>query len=219
MKDKNLKKLPLSFYLRKEVVQIAKELLGKILVTHFPVTGTMGSRVITSGRIVECEAYNGIADRASHAYGGRRTRRNEIMYAAGGVAYVYLCYGIHHMFNVVTHTEGVPHAILIRAVEPLQGLHHMLMRTGKKIPESSKPDTLLTRGPGNLTRALGITVRHNGISLRDDFIYIADDGVQFADHEIAATARIGVDYAGSDARLPYRFYVKGNRYVSGHTKN
>jgi len=197
------KKLGSKFYKRKDVAKIAKELLGKILVTNW-------DGVVTSGRIVECEAYEGIIDKASHASGGRRTRRNEIMYGEGGYAYVYLCYGIHHLFNVVTNFHEVPHAILIRALDPIEGVREMLLRTSKK-----KLDDTLTRGPGNVSKALGIFTRHSGISLSDDKIYIADDGGTFNKKEIAASPRIGVDYAGEDALLPYRFYVKGNPYVSG----
>ena len=197
------KKLGSEFYKRKDVAKIAKELLGKILVTNW-------DGVVTSGRIVECEAYEGIIDKASHASGGRRTRRNEIMYGEGGYAYVYLCYGIHHLFNVVTNFHEVPHAILIRALDPIEGVQEMLLRTSKK-----KLDDTLTRGPGNVSKALGIFTRHSGISLSDDKIYIADDGGTFSKKEIAASPRIGVDYAGEDALLPYRFYVKGNPYVSG----
>ena len=198
-----LKKLGSEFYKRKDVAKIAKELLGKILVTNW-------DGVVTSGRIVECEAYEGVIDKASHASGGRRTRRNEIMYGEGGYAYVYLCYGIHHLFNVVTNFREVPHAILIRALDPIEGVREMLLRTSKK-----KLDDTLTRGPGNVSKALGIFTRHSGISLSDDQIYIADDGATFSKKEIAASPRIGVDYAGEDALLPYRFYVKGNPYVSG----
>jgi len=197
------KKLRSEFYKRKDVAKIAKELLGKILVTNW-------DGVVTSGRIVECEAYEGVIDKASHASGGRRTRRNEIMYGEGGYAYVYLCYGIHHLFNVVTNFHEVPHAILIRALDPIEGVREMLLRTSKK-----KLDDTLTRGPGNVSKALGIFTRHSGISLSDDQIYIADDGGTFNKKEIAASPRIGVDYAGEDALLPYRFYVKGNPYVSG----
>jgi DNA-3-methyladenine glycosylase len=200
------KKLGSEFYKRKDVAKIAKELLGKILVTNW-------EGVVTSGRIVECEAYEGIIDRASHASGGRSTRRNEIMYGEGGYAYVYLCYGIHHLFNVVTNFHEVPHAILIRALDPIEGVREMLLRTSKK-----KLDDTLTRGPGNVSKALGIFTRHSGISLSDDQIYIADDGATFSKKEIAASPRIGVDYAGDDALLPYRFYVKGNPYVSGRPR-
>jgi DNA-3-methyladenine glycosylase len=198
-----MKKLGIEFYKRQRVVKIAKELLGKILVTDW--TG-----IVTSGRIVECEAYAGIIDKASHASGGRRTKRNEIMYGEGGYAYVYLCYGIHHLFNVVTNSTDVPHAILIRALEPLEGIEEMLLRTKKK-----KLDHTLTRGPGNVSRALGIFTHHTGLSLLGKKIFIADDGGRFSRKEIAESPRIGVDYAGEDALLPYRFYVRGNPFVSG----
>jgi DNA-3-methyladenine glycosylase len=198
-----IKKLDYSFYGRKDVVKIARELLGKIIITEF-----RDGR--TSGRIVETEAYNGAVDRASHAYGGRRTRRTEIMFGDAGTAYVYLCYGIHHLFNVVTNQKGTPHAILIRAVEPLEGVHLMLRRTGK-----SKPDSTLTRGPGNVSKALGLLTVHTGSSLSGDEVFIADDGYRPRKAEIGVSPRIGVDYAGPDAELPYRFFVKGNVYVSG----
>lgn len=208
-----MKRLPKSFYMREDVLQIAKELLGKILVTKLPPAGRGGNREITSGRIVECEAYNGIPDKASHASGGRRTKRNEVMYGHGGFAYVYLCYGIHHLFNVVTNTEDIPHAILIRAMEPVKGINGMLKRTGKK-----KLDNTLTRGPGNVSKALGIFTKHSGLSLSGNKIFIADDGFRLKDSAIASSPRIGVDYAGDDAKLPYRVYIKGNPFVSGKPK-
>ena len=201
-----MKKLPELFYKRDNVLQIAKELLGKLLVTQW-------NGVITSGRIVEVEAYNGIIDKASHAFGGRRTNRNEIMYADGGVAYVYLCYGIHHLFNAVTNNKEIPHAILIRALEPVKGIDEMLRRVGK-----TKFDNTLTKGPGNLSKALGLFTFHSGNSLRSKELFIGDDGFVFNKKEIAASPRIGVDYAGGDALLPYRFYVKGNPFVSGKPK-
>jgi DNA-3-methyladenine glycosylase len=132
------------------------------------------------------------------------------MYANGGVAYVYLCYGIHHLFNVVTNSAGTPHAILIRALEPVHGIDVMLQRVGKK-----KTDYSLTRGPGNLSKALGILTKHSGCSLKSNKLFIADDGFVYSKKEIAVSPRIGVDYAGEDAWLPYRFFVKGNPYVSG----
>lgn len=201
-----MKKLPKAFYRRSDVCKVAQELLGKILVTNW-------NGVVTSGRIVEVEAYAGINDRASHARNGIRTARNEIMYAAGGIAYVYLCYGIHHLFNVVTHDKDFPHAILIRAIEPLKGIEQMLERTGKK-----KPDYTLTRGPGNVSKALGIFTTHNGHSLVSRQLYIADDGFILGKNEMGISPRIGVDYAGDDAYLPYRHYVKANPYVSGKPK-
>ena len=202
----SIKKLPLSFYLRENVLQIAEELMGKLLVTN-------KDGIITSGRIVECEAYNGFPDKASHAFGGRRTNRNEIMYGAGGMAYVYLCYGIHHLFNVVTHSKDTPHAILIRSLEPVKGIKDMLLRTGKK-----QPDNTLTRGPGNLSRALGIYTMDSGMPLTGKKIFLADDGFVYSKKEIFTSPRIGVDYAGKDALLPYRFYIKENPFVSGKPK-
>ncbi len=206
-----MKKIGIDFYRRENVLQIARELLGKIVIT-----GWKG--VVTSGRIVEVEAYNGSNDKASHAYNGRRTARNEMMYAAGGVAYVYLCYGIHHLFNVVTNSKEVPHAILIRAVEPLKGEESMLKRFGKASSDGNRVDKLLTKGPGKLSKALGITTLNSGYSLVSKELFIADDGFSFAKNEIAASPRIGVDYAGKDALLPYRFYIKGNLFVSGKPK-
>jgi len=196
-------KLEESFYQRKNVLLISKELLGKVIVSKF-------SGIITSARIVETEAYAGVMDRASHAFGARRTNRNEVMYGPGGVAYVYLCYGIHHLFNVVTNISGIPQAILIRGAEPLEGVATMLERTGKE-----RPDRTLTRGPGNFSKALGITTAHNGTSLLGNIISIYDDGFKYPRSQVFASPRIGVDYAGIDALLPYRFYVKGNPFVSG----
>jgi DNA-3-methyladenine glycosylase len=198
-----VKKLDYSFYRRADVLKIARELLGKILVTEF-----RGRR--TSGRIVEVEAYNGVIDRASHAYSGRRTARTEVMYAEAGTAYVYLIYGMHHLFNVVTNGRDVPHAILIRALQPLEGIPLMLRRAGKKVA-----DHRLARGPGNLARALGLATAHTGASLLDDEVYIADDGFRVRGSDLGTSPRIGVDYAGADASLPYRFFVKGNPHVSG----
>lgn len=196
-------KLPLSFYERADVVHITKELLGKVLVTNF-------DNLQTAGRIVEAEAYNGPFDKASHSYGNRRTKRTEVMYNSGGVAYVYLCYGIHQMFNIVTNVKDIPNAILIRAVEPLLGIDIMLGRTNKKVHSFD-----LTKGPGNVAKALGFHTTQSGMSLVGSEIYVADDGLGYNESEISATARIGVDYAAEDALLPYRFIVKGNKYVSG----
>ncbi len=198
-----MRKLSIEFYSGDNVVTIAKNLLGKILVTKF-------DGIETAGRIVEVEAYNGTIDKASHAFGGRRTKRTEILFADGGVAYVYLCYGIHHLFNVVTNSKDIPHAILIRAVEPLKGIDTMLSRTGKK-----KADASLTKGPGNVAKALGLSTKHSGVSLLSKEVLIADDGFVYNENVIIASPRIGVDYAGNDAKLKYRFYIKGNHYVSG----
>jgi DNA-3-methyladenine glycosylase len=195
-----------SFYDRPDVTIIAKELLGKVLVTNF-------NNEITSGRIVETEAYNGAVDRASHAYGNRRTNRTEVMFGKPGTAYVYLCYGIHHLFNVVTNRQEIPHAILIRAIDPLSGVEIMQDRTRKRVL-----DNTLTRGPGNVSKALGIFTYHSGLDLMTSEIKILDDGFRYAKKEIGVTTRIGVDYAGPDALLPYRYIVKDNVYVSGRRK-
>jgi DNA-3-methyladenine glycosylase len=195
-----MKKLEESFYLRENVLQVAKDLLGKELVTNF-------DNIITSGIIAEVEAYAGAVDKASHAFGGRRTARTEVMFGKGGSSYVYLCYGIHHLFNVVSGPENVPHAVLIRALEPRQGTDIMLARTGKK-----EIDFTLTRGPGNVCKALGIGRMHTGISLQSDIIYITE-GREVDD--FVTTRRIGVDYAREDALLPYRFSIASSGYVSG----
>jgi DNA-3-methyladenine glycosylase len=202
-----MKKLPLQFYEHADVVSIAKEMIGKIIVTRF-------NGEITSGRIVETEAYVAFTDKASHAYKAKRTARNEHMYGRAGTVYVYICYGIHQMLNIVTNEKEIPDAILIRAVEPLQGIDIMLKRTGK-----NKIDHTLTRGPGNVGKALGISKLHSGLHVADDEIYLADDGEFEIDaNDIAKSKRIGVDYAGDDALRPYRFYLRGNKFVSGKTR-
>lgn len=198
-----MKKLTLDFYNRKDVVQIARELLGKIVVTKF-------DGKTTSGRIVETEAYTSVADRASHAYGGKRTARNEHMYSNAGTSYVYICYGMHHLFNVVTNEKGTPDAVLIRALEPVKGIDIMLDRSGKL-----KFDNTLTKGPGNTARVLGINKEHSGLNLLGNKIFIEDDDYELPDIEIGVSKRIGIDGSGDSALLPYRFYIKGNKYVSG----
>lgn len=201
-----MKKIPLSFYSRKDVVLIAKELIGKIIVTNF-------DGIITSGRIVETEAYIGITDKASHSFGGKRTARNEHMYAAPGTAYIYICYGMHQMLNIVTNDKEIPDAILIRAIEPMKGIDSMLKRTGKK-----NLDKTLTRGPGNVGKALGIFKYHSGLHLLDEEIYLLDDGFKISKVNIGISKRTGVESAGADGLLPFRFYLIGNKYVSGKNK-
>ena len=196
-----------AFYQRKNVCTVAKDLIGKLLVTNF-------GNQITVGRIVETEAYNGVVDKASHAYGGRYTNRTEVMYRSGGLAYVYLCYGIHHLFNVVTNGEGIPHAVLIRGIEPVEGIETMLKRMRK-----TKMDHTVGRGPGNVSKALGLEVVHSGTELYGDLIFIANDGYRVKANSIIATPRIGVDYAAEDALLPYRFIVKDHPHVTKHPNN
>jgi len=188
------RKLPRSFYLQ-DALPAARALLGQTLVTRI-------GGCLTAGVITETEAYAGIGDRASHAYNGRRTRRTEVMYTRGGVAYVYLCYGIHSLFNVVVGEGGDPQAVLIRAVRPVRGLAHMLRRR-----HAAKASPRLTAGPGTTAQALGIGCRDSGVDLLGDRIWIAPAQAA-ADPDVQATTRIGVEYAGSDARLPYRFVLK-----------
>jgi len=195
-------KLPFSFYQNTDVNSLAVQLLGKQLFTL--IDGRL-----TGGTIVETEAYNGIEDKASHAYGGRLTNRTSIMYQPGGVSYVYLCYGIHHLFNVVTAPEGVPHAVLIRGVEPVAGLDVMLERRNMA---ALKPN--LTAGPGALAKALGIDKVLNAKDLLGDEIWIEDNGVIVPGSSVVASPRVGVDYAGDHALLPWRYYIKGNKFVS-----
>lgn len=195
-------KLSPSYYLNQDVIFLAKDLLGKILFTEI-------DGQITAGVIVETEAYFGVIDKASHAYGGRRTERTETLYSQGGVSYVYLCYGIHHLFNVVTSVEGEPHAVLVRAVEPLLGLEIMELR--RKM-SSTKP--AISSGPGSAAKALGIDRNFNRKDLTENEIWIEDHGIRYTPEEIIAGPRIGVAYAQEDALLPWRFYIKGNKYVS-----
>jgi DNA-3-methyladenine glycosylase len=198
-------KLKADFFERIDVVAIARALIGKELVTSF-------NGIRTSGIIVETEAYAGVHDKASHAYNNRRTTRTEPMYAKGGTAYVYLCYGIHHLFNVVTNKEGTPHAVLIRALQPKDGIDEMLRRRGKSVLDYS-----LTKGPGSVSKALGICTRHTGKYLVTDSEIWLEEGMPIHE-EIISSSRIGVDYAGEDALMPYRFYVKNNKNVSGKIK-
>lgn len=195
-----MKKLSTKFYQQKDVTVIARQLLGKRLVTQL-------NGVRTSGIIVETEAYAGVIDRASHAWNNRRTQRTEIMFGPGGTSYVYLCYGIHYLFNVVTNVANTPHAVLIRALEPVEGLEEMRLRY------SPKTSATLTAGPGSLSKAMGINAALNGESLTGDKIWI-ESGAPIPDEQIVISTRVGVQYAGADARLPYRFSIKDNKWVS-----
>lgn len=194
-------KLPLDFYIKNNVVKIAKDLLGKVLYTNL-------DGVITGGLIVETEAYSW-KEKGCHAYNNRKTNRNAIMFERGGYSYVYLCYGMHYLFNVVTNVEGVADAVLVRALEPLSGEQEMLLRRGKI---SNKLH--LTSGPGKLSKALGIDRTLNGKSLLDNEIWIEDIGRKIAPKNVVIGPRIGIDYAGEDALLPWRFSIRGNPWVS-----
>jgi len=195
-------KLDVDFYRVKEVLSIARNLLGKYLFTNI-------NGEISGGFIVETEAYNGITDKASHAYGNRKTNRTQTMYETGGIAYVYLCYGIHEMLNVVTSVEGEPHAVLIRAINPTEGIDLMLERRKMASLKNN-----LTAGPGSVAKALGISRKMNTFSFQSGEIWIEDCGLVLPEEQIAAVPRVGVAYAKEDALLPYRFYIKGNPYVS-----
>lgn len=199
-------KLPLSYYSNQDVLFLAQDLLGKVLFTEI-------EGEITAGIIVETEAYFGVKDKASHAYGGRRTDRTETLYNQGGVSYVYLCYGIHHLFNIVTSVEDDPHAVLVRAVEPLIGKEIMEFRRNMPVSKAA-----ISSGPGSAAKALGIDRSLNKKDLAGNEIWIEDHGIQYASDDIVKGPRIGVAYAQEDALLPWRFFVKGNKYVSKPNK-
>jgi len=181
--------LSAEFYQRKNVTRIARELLGKTLYTRL-------NGITTGGMIVETEAYSW-KERGCHAYKNRKTPRNEVMFRAGGLAYVYLCYGIHNLFNVVTNVEGMAEAVLIRALEPVGGIGEMVKRTG------ARTEKRMTSGPGKLTKALGIDRSYNGFNMQSKQLWI-----------VMAVPRIGIDYAGEDALLPWRFLLKDNPWVT-----
>ena len=195
--------LPESFYQRSDVVQISRDLLGKYLMAD-----TDGE--VTGGRIVETEAYSHVGDRACHSHLNRRTTRTEVMYRPGGVAYVYKVYGFHYLFNVITNVQDKPDAVLVRAIEPTLGVDAMQRRRNLSgvIPR-------LTAGPGMLTQAMSITKQHYGLPITTgETIWIEDRGESVADEEIIASPRVGIDYAGEDALLPWRFRVQNSKWTS-----
>ncbi|MDX2195325.1 MAG: DNA-3-methyladenine glycosylase [Cytophagales bacterium] len=194
--------LPLSFYTQDDVLNVAKSLLGYKLCSLI-------DGQYTSGYIVETEAYAGVDDMASHAYGSRRTTRNEAMYAHGGIAYVYLCYGIHHLFNVVTNVENTPHAVLVRALQPAEGIDIQLARRKKQ-----KYDHTLCAGPGSMSQAMGITKAYNFENLYNGNNIWIEQCYDLQPFDILCSPRVGVGYAGIDALLPYRYRISGNKYCS-----
>lgn len=196
-----MSRLSIGFYQSNDVVSIARGLIGKVLATRL-------NGVLTSGIITETEAYHQ-EEKACHAYNGRRTSRTEVLFGPGGQSYVYLCYGIHYLFNVTTGLKGEAAAVLIRAVEPLKGLAYMLGRRGL-----DKPETKLTTGPGNLTKALGISLQNNGVYLTEAKDLWIERYQQISEYQICTSERIGVDYAEEDANLPWRFYLKNSKWVS-----
>lgn len=189
------KLLPKSFYKNPDVVDVSLKLLGKVICTNI-------NSVFTSGIITETEAYCGRNDKACHANNGLRTNRTEVMYGEPGRAYIYLCYGIHHLLNVVTNRKGLADAVLIRAIRPLEGIEWMKERRGTDDPK------ILTDGPGKLTQALGVTTDLNTTNLSESPLWIEDRGITFKDEKINISPRIGVDYAEEDAQKPWRFFVK-----------
>lgn len=195
-------KLSKSFYTQNNVVEIARQLLGKYLFTDF-------EGELCAGMIVETEAYSGAFDKACHAHFKKRTQRTEIMYQEGGIAYIYLCYGIHSLFNVVTNELDTADAVLIRALEPKIGIETMLKR--RKL---TKKQYRLTAGPGIMSQAMGITTQYNGIDLIGNQIWLEDQGIYPTRKDILASPRIGIDYAEEDALLPWRFTLAGNPWCS-----
>lgn len=195
-------KLSLDFYRRPDPVAIARDLLGKYLFTQI-------NGVLTGGRIVETEAYAHINDQACHSHLGRYTARTQIMYQAGGVAYVYLVYGRYALFNIITNEAGKADAVLIRGLEPTEGIPEMLLRRG--LPRVQRS---LSGGPGLLTQALGISTAHYGTDLTGNLIWLEDHGETIAPEAIRASPRVGIDYAGADAALPWRFRLIGSPWTS-----
>ena len=196
-----MKRLPREFYTRSDVLEVARDLLGKTLV----VPNRSGARV--AGIIVETEAYRGPEDKASHAYNGRRTRRTETMYGVGGTAYVYFVYGMYHQFNVVTNVEDIPHAILVRAVEPVEGLDIIRRRRPGRFEHE------LTSGPGRLCVAMGIDRRLDKADLLGDRVWI-EEAVTVSGRQIARGPRIGIDYAEEWVKKGWRFWIRDNPFVS-----
>ena len=194
-------RLPRDFYTRPNVLAVARDLLGKLLV----VPAKNGNRV--SGRIVEVEAYRGPQDRAAHSFGGRRTKRTETMYRTGGTAYVFFVYGMYYQFNVVTNAAEAPHAVLIRAVEPVEGIELMRKR------RQAHPDHNLTNGPGKLCIALGIDRRLDAADLLGERVWL-EEGEKISRARIASGPRIGIDYAQEWKDKPWRFWLKDNPFVS-----
>ncbi len=191
-------KIKNAYYLTDDIVGVAEDLIGKVLYTSI-------NGVEKSGVIVETEAYS-YKEKACHAYNGKRTNRTQTLFEEGGLAYVYLCYGIHHLFNVVTNVQGVAEAVLIRALEPQKGF----------TKEELNPKLKITTGPGKLSKAMGITTVLNKERLTGNRIWLEDQGILIK--KIEQTPRIGVDYAQEDALLPWRFIATDNLWLSGRNK-
>jgi len=182
------------FYANHDVVEVSRDLLGKFLCTNI-------NGEFTSGMITETEAYCGRNDKACHANNGKRTERTKVMFGKPGHAYIYLCYGIHHLFNVVTNREGLADAVLIRGIQPIDGLG--IIKERRQIASQKN----LCNGPGKLTQALGIRISYNRHNVSEPPIWIEDREIQISPGDIVAGPRIGVDYAGEDALKPWRFTI------------
>ena len=189
-------KLSLDFFQNENVLEISKNLLGKKIFTNI-------DNQIAAGIIIETEAYGGATDKACHSYNNKKTNRTEVMFQNGGITYIYLCYGMHHLLNIVTNKKNIPEAILIRAILPTDGIEIMLKRKGKK-----RKDKTLTNGPGSVCKALGINMNHNKLSLSENTIWVENISQNILEKDILKTPRIGIDYAGEDACLPWRFLLK-----------
>lgn len=200
------KKLPLSYFLNPDTLAVAKDLIGKVLVTKI-------DGELTSGLIVESEAYIGSTDKACHAFGGNKTPRNTPMFHKGGIAYVYICYGIHDLFNIVTHKKGEPHAVLIRATQPLEGLDLQLERRG-----FSEMKKNISNGPGIVSKALGISKAQNELDLQSDIVWVEDWGIKLTEMDFDIGPRVGVGSCEEAANLPYRFRLKGNKFTGKDQK-
>ena len=200
-------KLSREFYLRSDTLEIARDLIGKLLVVPLET----GERV--SGMIVGTEAYLGEIDKAAHSYKNRRTARNEITYAEGGHAYVFFIYGMYFQFNVVCGAKDSPHVVLIRAVEPVESVEIMRARRSVKNPAAKMADKNLTSGPGKLCIALDINRRLNGADLLGENVWL-EEFETFPAEEIKIGKRVGIDYAEEFADMPWRFWLKNNVYVS-----
>ncbi|MDF2520657.1 MAG: DNA-3-methyladenine glycosylase [Clostridia bacterium] len=205
-----MKILDRDFYIR-DTITVSKELLGKVLVHKT-------EDFSVAGRIVETEAYLGPEDKAAHSYGGRKTPRVEVMYNQGGWSYIFTIYGMYQCFNIVTEKQGLPQAVLIRALEPVDNVELMAQRRFSKSYRdiSSRQIKDLTNGPGKLCIAMALGKEQNKIDMcvkngMDD-IYVWDDG--YKDFDIEASARINIDYAEEYVHKPWRFTIKGNKYVS-----
>lgn len=201
---KNTRIIPEEFYVQSDVVALSRGLLGKYLFTE------IGGK-LCGGKIVETEAYSHVNDKACHSHLQKRTTRTEVMFRRGGVAYVYKIYGIYDLFNIITNVEDKADAVLIRAIEPTEGVEYMMERRNIPNPLSYR----LTAGPGMLSQALGISRDLYGLPLTTgEAIWLEDHHASVEEEDVMASPRVGIDYAGEDALLPWRFRVKSSPWTS-----